>query len=112
MASKYTIILSDDALADIDGLFRYISVELSAPQAAQNLMAKIKSKIKTLQTQPFANPRCVESPLYELGYRKVTIKNYIVVYDVKEEEKTVEVLNVFYSRRDYAKYFNGDNDGE
>lgn len=37
----------------------------------------------------------------EKGYRKVTVKNYMIFYMVNENDKTVTVMRVIYGRRDH-----------
>ena len=37
------------------------------------------------------------------GYRKALIKNYVAVYKVSKETKTVSILRFFYGTQDYKK---------
>lgn len=46
---------------------------------------------------------CQNARLMALGYRKVVIKNYIMIYRVEETTHTVYILRFFYGRRDYEK---------
>ena len=105
MAIKFKLKFSKEAVNDLDGLFEYISTELSAPQSAKNLMAKIEKKVENLKIQPFLYPPCLESPLYELGYRKMVINNHVVIYDSNEENETVNIVRIFYGKQDYKRFF-------
>ena len=35
------------------------------------------------------------------GYRKITVKNYIVFYRVDDKANTIYIMRVIYGRRDY-----------
>ena len=102
---KYKLKFSKEAGNDLDGLFEYISLTLYAPQAAKELLAEIEKRVRNLTNHPFMCPLCMESPMRELGYRKLIIKNYVVVYGISEQEKVVNIVRIFYGRQDYARFF-------
>ena len=49
-------------------------------------------------------PKCDE-PLKSLGYRKLFVKNYVIIYEVGEQEKCAYLLRMFYGRRDHIRFF-------
>jgi len=102
---KYDLKFSREAENDLDGLFEYISLTLFAPQAAKKLFAEIERQIRNLTSHPFMYPLCIESPMRELGYRKLVIKNYIVIYGASEPENAVNIVRIFYGRQNYARLF-------
>ena len=102
---KYSLKFSREAESDLDGLFEYISFTLFAPQAAKKLLAEIEKQICCLTNHPFMCPLCMESPMRELGYRKLVIKNHIVIYGVSKPEKAVNIVRIFYGRQDYGRFF-------
>ena len=46
---------------------------------------------------------CQDKRLRAEGYRKIVIKNYVLVYKLDEASKTVNVLRFFYGAQDYVK---------
>jgi plasmid stabilization system protein ParE len=42
--------------------------------------------------------------LAKMGYRHVSVKNYIVFYLIDEKKKIVTVARVIHGRMNYAKY--------
>jgi len=38
--------------------------------------------------------------------RKLTVKNYVVIYTVNESDNTVNIMRVFYGGQDYGRFFN------
>ncbi|MDI9470334.1 MAG: type II toxin-antitoxin system RelE/ParE family toxin [Bacillota bacterium] len=45
--------------------------------------------------------QCRDLRLRTMGYRRIVIKNYVMVYKVDDEDKTIYVLRFFYGARDY-----------
>jgi toxin ParE1/3/4 len=100
----YKLKFSMEAAKDLDDLYEYISVTLSATKAATDLMFEIERKISILKEQPFMGTKCEDSPMFELGFRKLIVKNYIVIYSVVKQLKIVNIVRIFYGGQDYARY--------
>ena len=90
---------------DLDSTFEYISHVLCADKAAKELMKEIDDSIMNLKNMPYMYPECNE-PLKSLGYRKIVVKNYILIYEVDDEKKNINLLRIFYGRSDYMRFFN------
>lgn len=102
---KYKLIISNKAKTDFINIFDYMIAEFHAPQTAKNLISEINRKTDNLKTQPFMCPVSTDSPLHELGFRKLCVKNYVVIYSVNENDNTVNILRVFYGGQDYKRFF-------
>jgi addiction module RelE/StbE family toxin len=86
------------ALDDLKNIVRYISHELEAPRAAENLINKIDKEVRKIEENPF---RChLYAPLEKLKYeyRVLNIDNYSLFYIVEKEK--LEIHRVIYSKRD------------
>ena len=97
----YKVTISNAADADLDEIFQYIASVLANPQAAAALADKIAACYDDLSCTPYMYGQCQNLRLQALGYRRVSIQNYILVYRVDEDSKTVYVLRVFYGPSDY-----------
>ncbi len=77
----------------------YIAVELASPDAAENLLAEVDEQIGKLSTHPYRFP--VYPALYSMKHeiRFFPVKNYLVFYVVKEEQKTVEIWRFLHQRQ-------------
>lgn len=98
--NTYEIILTDIAKEELDEIYEYISKNLFAKKAANDLMNKIENSILLLETNPFS---CVEvsiKPHNEL-YRKLIVDNYIILYQIEEDYKQVVIYRALYGKRDY-----------
>lgn len=102
--NTYKLNFALDFTSDLDETFRYISMDLGSPKASKSLMKKIDSAIINLKSQPFMYPLC-SPPLDVLGYRKIVIDNYIIVYSIIESTKSVNLLRCFYGKSSYLSFF-------
>ena len=77
----------------------YIAVELSAPLDAENLVDAVDEQVKSLGDMPYRFP--IYHTLYAMKQeiRFIPIKQYLLFYVVKEEEKTVEIWRFLHQRQ-------------
>ena len=101
---KYKIYFTSEFKTDLDKTFSYICNNLSSPLAAKKLMSEIDKSVSFAAENPYMYPLCPER-LSNLGLRKIVVKNYIVIYFVNEDNKSVNFLNLFYGRRNYIEFF-------
>lgn len=99
--NNYSLKITPKAAEDLDNIYSYISKELYAENAANNLLNKIETSIMTLKKYPFSCNYVSDEFLKLKGYRKLIIDNYIAFYLVKEEEKQVIVIRVLYGKQKY-----------
>jgi toxin ParE1/3/4 len=99
----YRLIVSDLAHRDLDNIVTHIAVQLANPTAASNFLNDVEECYGYLKSNPLMHERCHDAFLEKDGYRKVTIKNYVLVYKVDEAARAVIIHRFFYGARDYVK---------
>ena len=92
----YSLIITDKADFDLDEIIEYITIQLKNHKAAVDFITKIEDCYDRLQDNPFIYIACSDKRLSKLGYRKALIGNYVLIYRVDKEEKTVYKLVVKY----------------
>ena len=97
----YEVNITEPAENDLRDIAKYISSQFSAPTTALNMIQAIKAAIAKLETLAFAYPLVRDDRLAALGYRLLSVKNYIVFYIVHEKERAVDVDRILYGRRDW-----------
>ena len=97
----YRLDVSDHAEQDLDRIIAYIAEKLAAPIAASDFADAVYDCYDNLENNPYIYERCRDAKLKKEGYRRAVIKNYVLVYTVNEETKTVVVHRFFYGRQDY-----------
>jgi len=98
----YKLNISKDVHNDIDSIVTYISHELKGLQAADSFLDDIEKSYRNIVDNPFMYALCNDELLHRKEYRKITIKNYLIFYRIDEPTKTVFVVRIIYSARDYA----------
>ncbi len=99
----YELRITDMAQKDLMEALHYIAVDLSNPTAAGKLLEQVQSIYAQLCEFPFLFEGCRDSRLGALGYRKVVIGNYVLIYRPDSTNGKVYVLRFFYGSRDYEK---------
>ena len=99
----YKLIVSIDAHNDVEEIAAYIAYEIKNAQAASRFLDNVENSYRQIADNPFMYALCEDTRLHNMGYRKVVIKNYLVIYRVDEANKTAYVTRVIYVARDYAK---------
>lgn len=103
MGNKYEIKVTRQALEQMREIAHYISYDLMAPEAADNLLDDLKASILKLSVLPKKYPLIEEEPWRSEGVRKIVVKNFLVYYWINEEYNKVQVTAVIYSKRDQIK---------
>ncbi len=99
----YKINVSELAHHDLERIVSYIIVNLASPMAATNFLDQVEKCYNHLKHTPYMYAKCQNNRLEKEGYRKIPIKNYLLVYKIVEEDKTVNILRCFYGAQDYLK---------
>ena len=97
----YEISITEPAENDLRGIAKYLSSQLNAPTTALNMIQTIKEAIAKLETMALAYPLVRDDRLASLGYRLLSVMNYIIFYIANEREKAVDVDRILYGRRDW-----------
>ena len=99
----YRLVVSGLAHKDLDNIVAYLTVQLANPTAATNLLDDVEKCYIHLKSNPLIYERCHDARLEKEGYRKIAIKNYVLVYKVDVASKAVIVHRIFYGAQDYVK---------
>ena len=100
MACSY--VLLPQAQIDFENIFRYLSVELASPSAAERFVDEFEKKIGLVCDQPEMYPLSRMDEVAARGYRAVPVMRYIVLYAYRDD--SIVVAHIFHSLQDYARY--------
>lgn len=101
--AQYRVDVSEPAENDLKDIIRYIESQLSAPVSALNMMELLEEAMAGLSDMPQRYPFVSDERLCQMGYRKLTVKNYIVFFSVDEKNKVVDVERILYGRRNWLR---------
>jgi addiction module RelE/StbE family toxin len=100
----YKLIVSKETHKDIDEIVGYIALQLKNPEAATSFLNNIEKSYKTVIDNPYIYTFLKYNRLQKQGYRKIIIKNYLIIYRVNEEEKAVIIVRIVYGGRNYTEF--------
>ena len=96
---KYKVKLNPRAIQELDSIYEYIASEKLAPENAKGQVDRIKKAILSLDTFPQSHQERNEGRYVGRGYRQLLIDNYIAIFRVDEEHRTVFVVTIQYQGR-------------
>ncbi len=99
----FDVIYTARALNDLRSIYRYIEIDLSAPDAAKNVSDKIMTAIENLNEMPNRFSVYEKSPWKERGLRKMDVGNFTVFYLPIEKQAQVLVIAIMYARRNIER---------
>ena len=101
--NEYEVRVTRLALEQMKEIEHYISNDLMALDAADNLLDKMKAEISKLSSFQKKHALIDEEQWRSEGVRKIVVKNFLIYYWVDDENNRVQVTAVIYSRRDQIR---------
>ena len=99
----YKLQITESAEKDLDDILTYIMGELDNMEAALHLADEIDQRYIKLEENPYLYEECRDPRLKLLGYRKVVLGGYLMIYRVDQAQETVYIERYFGHLQDYAK---------
>ena len=97
----YNVVLTEPAWEDIQKSSLYISDTLMNSEAANHLLNGINEKMEVLSEMPYINPIVRDSALASYGLRFQRVNDYLALYVIHEDTKTVSIIRFQHSSRDW-----------
>lgn len=101
MPNNYHVNIYPLAYKDLEEIFKYISLNLGNPIAANAFIELFEERISSLSRFPAMYSYLDNEFIHQNMFRKMMIKNYAVIYRIVDEE--IQILRVFNSRRNYIE---------
>ena len=99
----YKVVETRFAGKDIAEILEYIADTLGNLPAAAQFADELAGKYESLSKNPCMYEQSRDLLLKSRGYRRVVIKNYVMLYMVDQDAREVQIVRVIYGSRDYAE---------
>ncbi|MDF2540079.1 MAG: addiction module toxin RelE [Herbinix sp.] len=96
----YEVITTDQADADLRGIYEYIAFELLSPDNATGQLNRLEERIIGLEEFPEKFKLYEKEPWHSRGLRRMPVDNYLVFYIPNQKEVIVTVIRVMYAGMD------------
>ena len=97
------IVLESKFTKELKRIHDYIKSNLSAPQAAERFVKKVRKEVQRLKEAPRLHPKIYRIKDLRFEFRKVVVNNYIFIYTIDDNENKIYVTNIFYSGSNYME---------
>ena len=98
--NNYYVSFTTNAKEELIEIYEYIDNNLKSKIAADNLMYEIENKILRLSIFPYSCMEIVSKPRNTI-YRKLLVKKYVILYKIDEKNKRVNIIHIYYGRRNF-----------
>jgi toxin ParE1/3/4 len=97
MPSVYRVIISNEAISDLESISAYIADR--SPLNAPQFMEKLADAVDSLQVFPQRHPHAPSRGAERRGLRMLTVAPYLIYYRIEESRNAVRVLTVRHAAR-------------
>lgn len=106
----YSINITKTAESDLNNAALYIAESLGNKAAANKLLDTAEKEIASLSDFPERNPLVRDLFLASNGFRMQRINNYLAFYVIRSETRSVSILRIIHSKRDWISILKNDMD--
>lgn len=100
--TEFKIIYSKAAITELRNIYQYIALNLSEPEIAKGQVDRIRKAVYSLDYMPERYVR-VYPELLNKNIRKFTVDNYVIYYEVDNNNKKVMILHILNGRQNADK---------
>ena len=101
MIYNYEIKQTKQFELELRNIYNYLLFHFQEPITAEKNLRNIIEKVYSLQYYPERFPRITTYNHDNYNLRKLSVKNYIVIYQVNNDTHEVYILHIFHSSQDY-----------
>lgn len=98
---KYTVKMFPQAYRDIDKIYEQVLLVSNYADDAIALAENLEKAILSLEEQLYRGTERKYGFYAFKGYRQLSVENYIIIYEVLENEKVVAVVTVKYGKSEF-----------
>jgi addiction module RelE/StbE family toxin len=92
---------SNNSKQDLIEIKRYIKYNLHEPMVADRFINQIRNEVKKIANNPRIYPIIDDELISKLKIRKISIKNYIVFYRIKDN--SINIVRILNEKRNWMK---------
>lgn len=100
---SYKVNITKQAEESLSNIALYIAKDLMNKSAAENHINAFLDAIEELSYRASTIKTIPEQPWGEMGFRRISVKNYFIYFMIYEDRKEVDVLDIIYQGRDQNK---------
>lgn len=99
----FEVEFTEQYIEELTVIYEYIANSLKEDNIAKKLLNEVNQKVLNLADMPELYMKIGKSDKLKRNYYRMVVKNYVVLYTVDLEKKTVYASHIIYGRRNYLK---------
>ena len=103
---KYTVNIAPEIHDELQAISDYITEKAEDTAVGERVIKAIAQKILSLETLPSAHSLYPDIRMQAVGIRYVVVNRWVILLNVDDEKKIVEVHHVFHEFRNASRFFN------
>ncbi len=101
----FEVEFTDECIEEMTEIYEYIANNLKEDNAAKRLMTEVIDKVLDLANAPELYMKIGKVDRLKREYHRMVVKNYVVLYTIDFEKKTVFISHMIYGRRNYLDLY-------
>ncbi len=97
----FEVEFTNECIEEMTEIYEYISNNLKEDNAAKRLMKEVTDQVLNLANAPELYMKIGKVDKLKREYHRMVVKNYVVLYTIDFEKKTVFISRMIYGRRNY-----------
>lgn len=97
----FEVEFTNGCIEEMTEIYEYIFNNLKEGNAAKRLMTELTNKVLDLAIAPELYMKIGKIDRLKREYHRIVLKNYVVLYTIDFEKKTVFISRMIYGRRNY-----------
>lgn len=97
----YKLKISDEARLQLKEIVSYMALKLRNEKAASDFLNTLEKKYRQLCATPQMYEYTNDIRLKALGYRRMPVDNFIVLYLIEEKLREIQIDGIFYNKYNY-----------
>ena len=95
---EYHVMMTDEAVMDIESIHKYITEELLNPDAANRIYNALLDGAMSLKELPERIKLIDTNSEYERDLRGLVVESYVIIFDIRDD--IVNIISIFYGASD------------
>ena len=101
--NKYRILFTRNAKDDLIEIRNYITYDLLSPDISREFIYGLRKSISQLYYFPYKFPQVKTKYIDRQSCRYMPYKNFLIFYEVKEQETVIYILRILYKKRNWSE---------
>lgn len=98
---EYKVKLTQEFMDEFEEICEYVSNKLKNSDVSNRLREKVMYNILLLEKSTRMFVEIEKTDRMERQYRRIAIKNYVILYTIDDSERIVYVAHIYYGGRNY-----------